>query len=669
MRRVVSEERGAIAIMLALLIPVIILFASFAIDIANFWVHKRHLQTMADAAALAGASAIGPVGCDEAAVAAEVTKYAGGTYNPQVGKAGADRVHVRLNQQTYYSQASPVDSEVTGTPCETMSVDVKMTETESPWLLRKFDALDFINAHARVEVLQTETAGGMLPIGVPEVNPKKVAVQFVDEVTNTNIGSPRPLNKRDGSVGGDIVWDNATDNGGTSFDIPVESSRIGVRVIVSGTDSLTCGELLVECYDADGTGGLLFLRGWSAAPTVATGSTSTDAPQARTAFLLPGTCPDAYFVVLTAACKVNLSAKVDFSLPEADLSGNQSKGRVRATVGNVDYPMTYNTVSKLFETGAEIPVAVGAGPVEIGMRWEQRDGKVGATQCGTGGQTKPCEGTFAGPVQRVFSSSPTRSGPVEAVSISDQTGTYANSIQRCSTTPEYTGCTRNFVVSVTVQGSFEVSEATDPPTVLRIGSEAGSQNQGLDCDPFPGADGKIPGFADELALGCGPDYKVNSGTACPGSPQDLWASAQPWECVAVETGDRTNMVAMGLNRRILGIDKPTSCTAPNNWPDFEKDDPRIAPVFLVPFGAFAGTGQTTVPVARFAYFYVTGWVGGGGGFANPCYGAGDDPVPGNDRAAMAGHFIKYVNNLGSAGSGGKTCDLASLDGCVAVMTR
>ena len=88
-------------------------------------------------------------------------------------------------------------------------------------------------------------------------------------------------------------------------------------------------------------------------------------------------------------------------------------------------------------------------------------------------------------------------------------------------------------------------------------------------------------------------------------------------------------------------------------------DPRIVQVFLTPFGSFNGSGNTTVPVTNFATFYVTGWTAQGGGFANPCQGNGDDPVPGNDAGYIVGHFIKYVFALNTGGGSGELCDFTS----------
>jgi hypothetical protein len=142
--------------------------------------------------------------------------------------------------------------------------------------------------------------------------------------------------------------------------------------------------------------------------------------------------------------------------------------------------------------------------------------------------------------------------------------------------------------------------------------------------------------------------------------------------VALQTGTAVNQVPAGLNKRILGSEKPSSCTSPNNWsqfPNLSPDDPRLVHVFLTPYGSFSGSGSETVPVSEFATFYITGWTSQGSGFSNPCQGNGDDPVPGNDAGYIVGHFIKYIQRLNDGSSGTQPCDLSSFGMCVAVLTR
>lgn len=142
-------------------------------------------------------------------------------------------------------------------------------------------------------------------------------------------------------------------------------------------------------------------------------------------------------------------------------------------------------------------------------------------------------------------------------------------------------------------------------------------------------------------------------------------AAQPWTCVDIRTGQAVNQVAARMNQRILGTDKPTTCTSPNHWssfPNLSKSDRRIVSVFLTPFGTFQGSGSGTVPIQDFGTFYVTGWAGSGNGFSNPC----PDTVPAS--GFITGHFIKFVKSIGS-GSGSQACDLNRFGACVAVMTR
>ena len=126
-----------------------------------------------------------------------------------------------------------------------------------------------------------------------------------------------------------------------------------------------------------------------------------------------------------------------------------------------------------------------------------------------------------------------------------------------------------------------------------------------------------------------------------------------------------------MNQRILGSDKPATCTAPEpleHVPEPQSGRPADHPGVPDAVRRFAGSGSTTVPVTDFASFYVTGWTGQGQGFNNPCQGNGDDPVPNNDAGYIVGHFIKYIQTL-NTGGGTTACDLGAFGSCVAVMTR
>jgi hypothetical protein len=331
-------------------------------------------------------------------------------------------------------------------------------------------------------------------------------------------------------------------------------------------------------------------------------------------------------------------------------------------VNGTDYSLTYNAASNTWESAPSIPIAPGTGPVPVRLKWEQTSGTVGSDTCRVNGNK--CKGDFENgqPVQRTFSAG-SRSGPIKLAQIWENGSFWANSFERCSTAQ--TQCTHNLVVKIGVQGTLgNASGTNDPIVALRVAG--GSQNQSIDCDDA------YSNLKDELANGCRPTYTKNAGSSCPSTATQLWATAQPWTCAAIQTGGAVNQVSQGLNERILGDAQAQTCTSPNNWssfPDLPAGDKRIVQVFLTPYGSFSGSGSGVVPVTGFATFYVTGWTGQGGGANNPCQGNGDDPVPNNDGGLIVGHFIKYVQTLNNGTGGTEPCDADALGTCVAVLTR
>jgi len=342
------------------------------------------------------------------------------------------------------------------------------------------------------------------------------------------------------------------------------------------------------------------------------------------------------------------------------------------TFGSV--PFSYNEIESvtgalhgarlrvaLRERGEAGPHAVApqAGPIDVSFSW-QIENNADGTRC-TPNNT--CRGNV--PIQqRVFSATPDRSGPISLAQVSEVgTTTPANSLERCSAA--HASCTHTLVVRIGIKGGLALSDLDDPPVRLRV--IGGSQNQSLDCDPA------ISNLKDELAGGCTPAYTPYTGDEpCPATTGELWAIPNPpnaWECVAVQTGNATNQVAAGLNTRIFGTDKPDTCptSRQNHWPNYQAGDPRIVFVLVTPFGAFAGSGSTTVPVMRFAAFYITGWTGQGGGFDNPCLTQGDE-MPTNP-AEIVGRYIKYVDVPNDGGTSEEICDFSAIEPCAAVLVE
>ena len=78
-----ESERGAVIVMVAIWLPVLALFVSFAVDFAHFFDYSRNLQNRADAAALAASVAYGntcfssPTAAQTDAIGKVAQQYAG----------------------------------------------------------------------------------------------------------------------------------------------------------------------------------------------------------------------------------------------------------------------------------------------------------------------------------------------------------------------------------------------------------------------------------------------------------------------------------------------------------------------------------------------------------------------------------------------------------------
>lgn len=650
--RAARGEAGAVLVMVAIMMPVLIGFSGLVIDVGNWFAHDRHLQTQADAGALAGAGKF-RFPCADGPIVDEVSKYSSvetapgdPSYNPQIGDTVPEELHQEINSPTWYDQSAPVDDTVrTGGPCEAKMIDVKLTETNLPWWLKLFgDTVPYINTQARVEIMQQTVANGALPVGVPEVGPRHAKAIFVDEATGTAIASA-PLT-RTGTSNGLAMWSNA----GAPVSVPVNTGKIGVRIQLSGsTASAQCGDPLVDCYGAGTSAaivanspGLSHIRGYNATPA---GTATT--PRVRDVNLFGNGCEDGYFTTTaTYPCTVNVRAVVDFGGAPIDTVRVLAK-RTGAN-NNTTVELGAPAASGGAWTGPPgVSIAGLSGANSIDLMWQ--------TGCNTD-RTKPCNTTkspLAGgsAAQRVFagSESLTVSGPIKLLRVSENGVPGANTFEQ--------GASHDLVVTLGLKPSLANATSTADPIVSLKVAGGGSQNQALDCDP------NQPNLRDELENGCGPSYEVNDGsTACPGGANALWNSPAPWPCVVISTGASVGQVTQGVNLRVLGDANGATCTAPNNWadfPDFDRGDPRIVQVFLTPFGAFTGSGGTTVPVTGFATFYITGWHNGG------CQGSGDDPA---GQGEIVGHFIKYIDTLGDGG-GEEVCDFTAFGSCVAVITR
>jgi hypothetical protein len=651
-----DRERGAALVIVVLWLPVLLVVLMFVVDVGNWFVHKRHLQMQADAGALAGGGVF-QFPCSDPAIIGETRNYAGDPssatpYNLQIPPTQQANVHVLINSTSYWNKGGS-DYSDGGMPCTSKFVDVKATEANLPWYLR-LAVVPAINAHARVSILQKNGGAGSLPIAVPDSNPVAAAAIYVNEVNGAVIATQPLTTTQTVTANGQslTLWT------GAAVSANIQSAHTGVVValsgkngwVPSGTLSQICNQVLVQCYQGGDTGpwvGLSHIQGYSTA-----GTGSPTAPILRDVSLYNVGCTDdsaPYFLLNNGpGCKVGVKAKLDFGANPQPAgvqvkiggggcsgAGQNPKGCVMAyqTTGpNAGYWLTNGTAQGC--ASLCYPAVGGAGTTtSLDINW--------ATTA-SGNNTSPFTS-----VQRSYVASTTTSGPIDYVVLADNTLSLG---------------VHTVNAAVAIKGSLQANATSvnDPVVHLKI-TGGGSLNQSLDCD--------VTTLRDEIAYGCVPQYIKNTGQTCPAFNDPLWndASTQPWNCVRVSTGNSAGQVNQGLLIRIQN--GSNTCVNPNNWssfPNIPAGDPRIVPVFLVPFGAFGGSGSNNVvPVTGFATFYVTGWSQGNGGQqGDPCPGA--DAV--NGGGEITGHFIKYVESV-NTGGGGAPCDPNSFGTCVAVLTE
>jgi hypothetical protein len=644
-----GNERGGVLVLVAVAMPVLILFLMFVVEMGHWFEHKRHLQLQADAGALAGGGGF-TIPCSDGPIETLTRNYAGdpgsGLYNFQVAPTDQANIHVLINSEQFWNDGG-ADNSDGGPPCAARMVDVKITESNLPFFFG-LDVVPAINAHARVEIREKNGGAGTLPVGVPDSNPSSGAAIFVNE-SNGAVLAVEPLTPGTTAT---LNGESLTQWSGSATPVNISSASTGVVIalsgregwVPSGTLSQICNQVLVECYQGEDVGpwlGLNYIHGY---PTTGTGSPT--APILRDITLYNVGCFDdsgPYFL-LHSSCSVGVKAKIDFGAnpqpagAQVKVSGGNCPTNGSNPKGCVMAYQTSGPNAGYWVTNGSNGYPVMNGTTTLGVNW--------ATQA-SGGNTTPFSS-----IQRSFGASTFTSGAVDYVAVSEL-GPGANSLAFG---------THDLSVTIGVKGSLQANATSvnDPPVYLKV---VGSQNQSLDCDP------NVSTLRDELGYGCGPQYEKNTGQACPPANDPSWSNpaTQPWHCTRIDTGNKAGQINQGMQIRTQ--DGANSCVHENNWPSFPDlpaGDPRIIPVFLVPFGSFNGSGgNETLPVTGFATFYVTGWSQGNGGQqGDPCPGA--DPVPGGGY--IVGHFIKYIETV-NTGGGGALCDFNAFGTCVAVLTQ
>lgn len=612
LRRRLADESGAVLVLVAGALMAMVLLGVFVVDVGNWFVHKRHLQTQVDAAALAGAAAV-RFPCDWATVQAVASQYGTGL-NTQVGGTNRGTVSLRYNSATFASGTPPAaDDTPAGSVCDTGVFDVKGTESSLPLFFGHavpgLDVVPAINAHARVEIRTLDSMAGTLPLAVPDTHFRHAFAQFVLDGTTTPV--PGCANDcvaeltKIGTEDGLTIWSRTT-----PFPVPVTTARISVRVgLVYGAEkTLDCSAAGVTCFDD-----VSFVRGYGATA------------QLRGVWLLPGTCaPDGYFA--TGGCSLGVRAVLNplghKTTVWATIAGSGTELLLQPEEASGSNPVEFSLASGLPESSA--------GTHAVTIHWGT---------CKDPSKLKHCTEDGSVDAQRSFLADD--ANPLRLVQVGEPPLSSGSNAFAIGTTPDLR------VTIGAVNGLQAAAETSDPVVLLRLASGSGSQNQAVDCD-------RNVTFRDEIANGCTTPYQVNATGTCPNGDS-------PASCVPVETGDKRGQLRQGMNDR-LG-----SCPV-NHWRDgieaVKPGDPRLVALLIVPYGSFESSGNGLVPILGFAYFYVTGWDGGSG-----C--AQNDPYPGAGNGDIWGHFVKYIGQVPEGQPGEQLCDLQSGDPgvCTLEMTR
>jgi putative Flp pilus-assembly TadE/G-like protein len=640
LRDVATDERGGTIVLFAILLPTMLLALTLAIDIGNWFVHARHLQTQADAAALAGGDYFGDCFSPDAARVAAAnttiqnaaTKYAGNassTYNLQIG-GGASRVTTLFNSKTFFRGGPGADDTEVQAPCQTLHLmfDVKQTEVDVPYILGTLadwvvpggvTIVPAINKRARVQLRKATIVKGSLPLAVPDVDPRYVTATFVNEnAGGTLLAGPVQLSKG-GATGGLNYW-----SGSGSVPIPA-GVKVGVRIGLGGQSG--------ACADANGTGGPGYVCydysttdiGLAAIEGVASGGTIV-APKATVwaTMACTGTpfFSDASLTAPATTCSASVQAVMKAGAIAVDPLLKQTFTATLDGGGlkNVTAPFTYNNANGYWSTGYAFVIPVDGGPIDVSLKWQSTSG---------GSQTYS-------DVQRLYSGTEDDSGPVKALSLSSSTSTLGAPYALAAGT-------HTIGVTVGLKGSLSLSQ-TAQITMLRL--TGGSRTSAVACDG-PGANN----FRDSIIKGCATPYQINPVGYCP----DPAPPAGPKDCVPTKTGEVAGPTEKAMDERFA------TCP-PNNWPNYDvSTDLRVVRLMITDFSALGGSGTTDVPVTNFGAFYVTGWTG------SKC--GNNDPPPGDvKKGAIWGHFIKYVAP-DPGGGGTDVCDPLAITPCIPVLVK
>jgi hypothetical protein len=300
------DERGAIMVLSAILVPVLLVLSALIYDGGTWFTHKRQLQNRADAGALAagvGYTTVWPAcGSSDAQTkldAANTLDDAARQYAGDPEKAGTltlhnteltdqNRINVEINSDPSVAPGGHVDPDTSwndpaGTglgPCDGQTtpdrfsplaspttpahwVDVGVRERDQRSLFGMFGVDLFRNeAHARVELYTALAGKGFLPIALPDQDIRQVEIRYYwscpSSGTKTQIGDPITLQQLGSAYqtkSGTAYWGPTLNNDGVpvgiDLNIPDEKSCGAVGNYISITEEVRLAGVDPQVLDVD----------------------------------------------------------------------------------------------------------------------------------------------------------------------------------------------------------------------------------------------------------------------------------------------------------------------------------------------------------------------------------------------------------------------------------
>jgi hypothetical protein len=688
-----KRETGSVMVLVAVMLPVIAIFGSFALDTAHYWDFSRNLQNRVDAAVLAAGDTYGgtcfgtPTQGQLDTIGQTAQKYSGvpvGTpdanlpypystaapYQNTINSPGANasKFHLVLNGSTSWDHGGA--SFTNGNYCAATydgatgpAVDGWATQAQVPLFFKLFGFTPDISAHARVQLQGAGSTNG-LPIAVPDP-------------AQTPCLRAEVINDSTGALVSDVAMNppNPTGTPPQNFwtvTLPamnVPAAQLSVQAYIPddcANPSYPSGGAL---YDP--SHGVEFINTYAPLPA---GNPAT--PTIGSVFLMPAGCTDAgegaaqdayfYFFPKSTTCTVTVNAQVKFpsNLNGTKVLVSMDGGTAKQMAG----PGANNTYTFNFPINSE------SGRHTFTLSWTAGGGNKGDFNGGN-----PLQATYS--ALSDGSDPPDDSGPVTQAEIGDNTGATAgvNSIQQ--------GTSKTLTVAFRLQG-LALSGPNDPPVVLRPDVQNRKATGAFNC--WGNGGGANP-LKDAIVSGCpNPVAIYSAAQGC------VFLPTTPLTCAALVPGNKNNPVSKAFQARVESVSDGNQVSPCDEWQayktgtpisgfepwDSSVPDPRIMVMAVTSPADLAGHGgpNNSVRILGFAAFYVTGyngdnWLPNGNGNGGPkipnCSSPTnqDEPYPGpgnNDNSQVWGHFIKYV----AAGtSNSQPCNVTDVSVCVPALTR